>query len=120
MLGAGEVIENFSNTEFKGLIRTKSATYTWTMSDTLKCCESIWANYKSVPDLTGSVFKRINLEFHKPVPIGDNGSYLSYCFLQIWVDDKYYDITFNNQHNGYYSHNVILYINGKLLHKLSI
>ena len=92
---------------FSGKIKTEKLTFRWSFDDRSNCCEKYGA-YKSNKSISRSaLLGGILLDYD----IKDVGE--SKCALIIKTTVGDYIHKFYNYHNGYYSHTLYVYIDGK-------
>lgn len=112
-------------TNFHGTIETKIGTIEYKYDDHGSCCEQFDA-FMDVPleYLVGKEIVKFDLiapfkEYHDPRNYSENETYA--CKFIIYLEDgTTWDIVFVNSHNGYYSHEVEIIVDGKCKFRYSL
>lgn len=108
-------ILSFTGDLFNGAIETDVGRISWSFDDDCICSENFGVNSThNLKELVGQSI--INFDFE----ISDNQQEHNDAELRFNMEDKTVVITFYNEHNGYYEHNLDIYVDDKLKWNVSL
>ncbi len=112
IVAAYDKVLRASQTEWAGLAMRTAGKEIMVLVDTLSiCCETVSITIRGDPkELLKSPFVSadLNVKREKALKKDSNDSFMHYLCVDIVTEEKTFEIDISNEHNGYYSHEVLL------------